>query len=486
MKKTRLLVLMLALALLVCGAIGISASAADGEPALTLKKNVSFLDNPSLVFAVEGVDEGAEVELRVYASADATEYYTAAAIEGGVVIDEVTYPAFYLAGIFPKDIANEVYVKAVSGEKESALLRYSILEFALEGIYKYTGVDDELAEIYKNIIDYSSGIQTLLARDGKFEGINAADYKYVDITDGNVDGKSNFITTEDTVTVSYTGAVPKEGKITFNGWNTTIDGVKSTSGNTITLGQVNKIEPNEVELQNQGQEMDGRSLNTSNKLGSLIFSDLITKGGTVSFEKDPVNPANTAMKITRPSSGGSFYIDYSGSSNLQFAKTVLEFRMLIVNDKDPATTEDNLINSTFIQVGYATGSSVLMSYNLNHSTNGYYSNFSKRNEASYVLNGANEWYENSKTYMKDNEWATVRLEYYNTGVAETTKTEMFINGVSCGTLNCYNSATANSKPCYSQDVHRVFFNGLSGTGYTIYLDNPSLYQYEIPAAEATE
>ena len=475
---------MLALALLVCGAIGITASA-ETEPTLTLKKNVSFVDTPSLVFAVEGVEAEADVELRVYASAEATEYYTATAIEGGVVIDEVEYPAFYLAGIYPKDIANEVYVKAVSGDKESAMLRYSILEFALEGIYTYTGVEgkEEVLDFFKNIINYSSSIQYMLSLSGKFDGINAADYRYVNITDGNVDGNSLFITTEDTVTVSYTGSIGKEGTTTFNGWNTTIDGVKGTSGTTITLGQVNKIEPNEVTLQNQGQEMDGRSLNSSNKLSKLNFANLITAGGSVSFVTDPVNPKNTAMKITRSSSGGSFYIDYTGDSNLSFAKTVLEFRMLIVNDKDPSTTEDNLINSTFLQVGYATGSSILMSYNLNHSTNGYYSQFAKRNESNYVLNGTNGWLDNQKTYMKDNEWATIRLEYYNTGVAETTKTELFVNGVSCGTLNCYNNATANSNPCYSQDVHRVYFAGLSGTGYTIYIDNPSLYQYEIPAAE---
>ena len=479
MKKTRFLVLVLALMLLIAGAVGVSV-AAEGEPSLSIaKKNVSFTSSPILVFAVEADGVAKEdIELHVFESKEATEYYNATYL-GDETIDEVTYHTYYIDAVAPKDIANEVYVQAVAGEVKSEKMRYSVLEFALEGIAKYAGVADKerVLAFYQSIIDYSSGIQYMLGE--KFDGINAADYRYVDITNGTVDGKSNFITTDDIVTVSYTGTAIKEGTTTFNGWKTTIDGVKSTSGNAVKLGQVNKIEPNLVQLQNQGQEMDGRSL-SSNKLSKLDFNNFITAGNSVKFVKDPVNSANTVLKIERTVSSGnpSFYIDYTGNSNLQFARTVLEFRILIVNDNNPETTEDNLVNSSFLQVGYATGNSILQSYNLNHDSNGY-SQLAKRNESSYVLNGANDWYDNSKTHIKDNEWATVRLEYYNTGVAETTRTELFINGVSCGSLNCYNNATANSKPCYEQDVHRVFFTGLSGINFTIYIDNPSLYQYEI-------
>ena len=244
MKKIKLLVLALSIVLLTVCAIGISASA-DGKPSLSIaKKNVSFLDTPTLVFAIEAIGvEADDIELRVYNAPDATEYYTASTMSNQI-IGGVEYPAFYIAGVYPKDIANEVYVKAVSGNVESEMFKYSVLEYALEGISKYSGVEgkERLLSFYQNIIEYSSDIQYALSLSGKFDGINASDYNYVKVSGGTINGFSTATVADGNVTLRLTDNVPSGKK--HVGWSVTAgDDSRTVSGNTIEITDSCTIAP---------------------------------------------------------------------------------------------------------------------------------------------------------------------------------------------------------------------------------------------------
>ena len=156
MKKIKIFVFVIALALLISGVIGVSTSAQSEQSLSVVKKNVSFTDTPTLVFAIEAVGVRADdIELRVYDSPDSTDYYTANAMSNQV-IGGIEYPAFYVKGVYPKDISKEVYVKAVAGDVESEMLKYSVLEYALEGISTYSNLEgkERLLSFYQSSVIY--------------------------------------------------------------------------------------------------------------------------------------------------------------------------------------------------------------------------------------------------------------------------------------------------------------------------------------------
>ena len=494
MKKTRLLVLMLALALLVCGAIGITASA-ENEPALTLKKNVSFVDTPSLVFAVEGVEAEADVELRVYASAEATEYYTATAIEGGVVIDEVEYPAFYLAGIYPKDIANEVYVKAVSGDKESAMLRYSILEFALEGIDTYKGVNDELAAFYQNIIDYSSGIQKYLG--DKFVGVNAADYNYVKVEDGTIGGYSTAVLADGEYEVTLTGSAP--AGLTHVGWTV---GSTEFTGNTVTISESCTVTPkyqaSVVTLQpgekfDDGRVVDAASGYITNSSGTNTrIRYYKTNSGTAGLQSgdaieivnDPANSGNKVLKFTDGSTesytsvhiqASPDYAEYS-SDNKDNKGVKTTFETLLYIEEYPELSFTN--NQTVAQPMFTqSGRSTALQFNITYSTEKgkfYFAPTSTGAVMTTLFTDSN--------YFSANEWVAIRFEWYQYDLRaeQDAIIKLYINNVHAANITpptamLEASGTSGESLHGTKDVDHMMWKGFSTSRAVMYFDNLSIY-----------
>ncbi|MBQ8688744.1 MAG: hypothetical protein IJ515_00060 [Clostridia bacterium] len=464
MKKTRLLVLMLALALLVCGAIGITASA-ETEPTLTLKKNVSFVDTPSLVFAVEGVEAEADVELRVYASAEATEYYTATAIEGGVVIDEVEYPAFYLAGIYPKDIANEVYVKAVSGDKESAMLRYSILEFALEGIDTYKGVNDELAAFYQNIIDYSSGIQKYIGDTDT----NVADYNYVKVEDGTIGGYSTAVLADGEYTVTLTGSAP--AGLTHIGWTV---GATEFTGNTVTISESCTVAPKYEASNNPVMSdyqtfsditLNGTTLVGTKKMNKVSVATLKT-GETVEIADDPTDAANKVLKyvdIVQSSGASAIRV---GEAQVSQAISTFEARVYI-----PSADYKHEGTREYIgQWGFYKGGDKKTAFDISYDA-----------ENNFVISCSNteenDSIEGSATYKVDadtifDQWVVIRFEHHNSTDTTKIKTLVYINNQLVLTCNRYKDAA---------DVNNFRVCGYSSSAGTVYFDDMSFTEVAFPA-----
>ena len=485
---------MLALALLVCGAIGITASA-ETEPTLTLKKNVSFVDTPSLVFAVEGVEAEADVELRVYASAEATEYYTATAIEGGVVIDEVEYPAFYLAGIYPKDIANEVYVKAVSEDKESAMLRYSILEFALEGIDTYKGVNDELAAFYQNIIDYSSGIQKYIGDTDT----NVADYNYVKVQDGTIGGYSTAVLADGEYTVTFTGSAP--AGLTHIGWTV---GATEFTGNTVTISESCTVTPkyqaSVVTLQPGETFDDGRVVDAAdgyikNSSGTKTkIRYYKTNSGTVGLQSgdaieivnDPANSGNKVLKFTDGSTSNytSVHIDASpdrveysaDNKDNKGVKTTFETLLYIEEYPDVSFTNNQTVAQPMFTTG---GRSTALSFNITYST--------EEEQFYFALTTAGtgaaltETFTKS-TYFNANEWVAIRFEWYQYDLRAEEKAiiKLYINNVHAADITPPTSMlTAKGESGESlygtNDVDHMMWKGLSSSKAVMYFDNLSMY-----------
>ena len=155
MKKgtTKIILLVLSLALLVGAAIGISVSANTTAPDI-ISKNVKTSGNFCLQFAVDpatvigddvtltiynqdptGLEGDALTEATVQTITKAKTDTELVALDGDKVQDDEVI-VFDTKGVSAKDIADVWYIKTASGGAESALETYSVREYAFERLYK--------------------------------------------------------------------------------------------------------------------------------------------------------------------------------------------------------------------------------------------------------------------------------------------------------------------------------------------------------------
>lgn len=239
MKNKKLIVLILSLALLISGILCISVSAeaeADPTEISIYKKNLSFVNSPTLAFAVAHDGSASKVSLNVWnaepAESKAPDYVVTESSSQNIGGTDCT--VFYIKGEHPKNVSEEVWVQAVAGDIKSETVRFSILEFALAGIEGGTDV-----ERYQSIIDYATSAQKWLGYTDA-NGKTADEYVYVTVEGGTVNGYS-------------TGVYPKGTAITPVGENVSMWSVESRSnkanvyyGQSITLNANTKITPNNV------------------------------------------------------------------------------------------------------------------------------------------------------------------------------------------------------------------------------------------------
>ena len=241
MKKTKLLVLILSLALLVSGIVGISASAADADSTVAIEgKSISYMEVSTLVVAVSYENaELAEVKLNVWygeKAGDPTVLTTTETIE----VNEKDCAMFVLDGTPAKDIADRVYYEAfIEGtEVKTALESYSVLEYALEGVVN--SADAAEAARYQSIITYATSVQEWLKADGKFEGILAKDYSYVQIEGGTLDGTAVKGVYANGTTITPVGEDVSNWAMDVNGAITVI-----AAGESFTVNGNANIEPSD-------------------------------------------------------------------------------------------------------------------------------------------------------------------------------------------------------------------------------------------------
>ena len=196
MKTTKILSLVLAVMLLVVGAVAVTASA-DATPELEIaSKNLSYESNISIVFAVKANNTAVAPVLNVYTGDPTEQTLTPVTVKATYTpdnsLEKVGYAdayIFFTPGIVAKALESEIYVQAVvtvnSVEYKSEVERYSVVEYCHEMNAQKSTTD------YNDIIEYSARIQKMLEADGKFSGAYATDYKYVTIKGGTLDGKYN-------------------------------------------------------------------------------------------------------------------------------------------------------------------------------------------------------------------------------------------------------------------------------------------------------
>lgn len=203
-KNTKLLVLVLSLALMIGAVVGITAQAAESDP-IILSQNVEYGGNYALMYAIKADSVKAdEVTLAVYANAECTgeplwDKTVKATAENQETVKGTACYVFTTAGIAAKDMDVQYYVKVTAGEGET-VKRYSVAEYLYERLYK-NGVafskeegNVKRAELYNTVLLYGKQAQDVLCNyNNKTEDDRTTfvtDMKYVFVADGagTVDG----------------------------------------------------------------------------------------------------------------------------------------------------------------------------------------------------------------------------------------------------------------------------------------------------------
>ena len=242
MKKSRILVLVLTLALIVCAAFAITASAEEGNVAI-LSKNVAYSSNVQMMFAVDVTVEEANDVVVTYYFESAPEAICTATLNNvanpdTIYTDEegVKHPSFSTIGIPAKEYGDKVYVAAQmkGAAAEAEYVEYSVAEyfyeklFAGEYIYATEGADYNRKDLYLSYLRCGAAAQNVLINDkypDKAETV-VTKYNYVALGNGVAGAESGFYADGESLTLTYGGTTPANKQ--FSGWQITrFEGVEA-------------------------------------------------------------------------------------------------------------------------------------------------------------------------------------------------------------------------------------------------------------------
>lgn len=173
MKNRKLLVLILALSLLLCAVIGISASAEDEKTPDIISHNVQYDEVFSLMYAVDAASvKEAPVTLNLYyddpaSGAEIKKSYTAyePRIERIDGVETLVY-VFTTEGVAAKFLDKNFYVQAVDKSGAvSEVERYSVLEYLLVRLYGGQTITEGQRALYEDVISFASSAQRVLINE---------------------------------------------------------------------------------------------------------------------------------------------------------------------------------------------------------------------------------------------------------------------------------------------------------------------------------
>ena len=258
-KTAKLLVLILSLALLIGSAVGIAVSAEGAKTPEIISKNVYYGGNNHIMYAVDAstVNEG-PVTLYFYDDADKaaalaeTEWtYTAdAPVTENIGGEDKSVYVFNTLGIAPTEFTKNFYAVAVdSTDAKSAVVRYSLLEYYLDMLYRNdiksatSGEGAAMKAVFENEIASAASIQDLLFNYNDTDTDDlpyvADDYCYAAIVDGaTIDGaySSGIYTPGSKITLTSTdGSVATWQVTVYNSDYSVKSSEKVANGTQISL-----------------------------------------------------------------------------------------------------------------------------------------------------------------------------------------------------------------------------------------------------------
>lgn len=190
-KTLKLLSAIIGIALLLCAAVAITASAEDAKTPEIFSFNVEYSEKYALMYAVDAstVAEG-PVTLDLYTKepaegVESIRSYTVDTPET-ITVSGTEYSAyvFYTDGVAPKNLTQIFYARAVDSEgNKGNVVRYSVVEYMYQRLSGQQSITDNQRNLYVKSLELASAAQQVLIND-KNEGTEndvtlASDYSYV-------------------------------------------------------------------------------------------------------------------------------------------------------------------------------------------------------------------------------------------------------------------------------------------------------------------
>lgn len=491
-KYSKIIVFALSLALLIGAAVGIVANAENSESAPEiLAKNIEYGDTLKFMVAIDPESVGGEgktVTFSVYEGdpdnngkmlgKSATAVYEDTS-ETNLEVDSA-YIGTATYGISPLAYGENYYL-VVECDGAKTVTQYSAIEYFLERLYGDDIINaTEEAEllqkdIYENAIAYGSSVQKYAKYEGKFNGTNVADYNYVKVEGGTINGASTAIVADGDVTVALTETVPSGKKHT--GWSITVgDETAEVTGNTVTITDSCTIAPifeanGSVETVSEGETFDTQP--AVNDAGYYAVNKIIARGTTGAetdtgiFEvvADPKNSNNSVAKLGKTQYGVdnsknvSYLVSYTSKKTAP-SLIVFETKILI----NPVDTTDATKDPTILQIGMSKGATTSHLLNFKQDMDGgeyfYFTAMSGATDSTLDEN-------NEANRIAFNEWAAVRIEVENTGDLTTTVTRLYINNILVGGFTGGGSKSTN-------DLDSGIIYYTTGSNPCVYIDNSSI------------
>lgn len=228
----RIISFALMLSLLVGMMAGFSVFAAETETVEIISKNLYYGDTFNIMYAVNSTSD--DVVLNIYTMNNDGELELAVTVDDydtedvkGVANAKVFTSAI---GVPAQNIDKEFYVQAVAGNTKSKMVKYSVLEYLYERLTVSTDVEPEQATMYKSLLAFADAADVVVNKDTT---TNIANYAYVRVTNGTVDGTNTAAmvmagTALDKLTTTY---VPETGKVLA--WNVEENDLNGISSNKV-------------------------------------------------------------------------------------------------------------------------------------------------------------------------------------------------------------------------------------------------------------
>ena len=480
MRKSKFIVLALALVLLITSAFALTAMAEDATtPTLEIvSKNLSYEDNIRILFAVKSENVGdATVKLNVY-EADPTD-------DAALEPEETVSPSYtesinnygecgvyFTTGIAAKYLQKQIYVQAEVTVNDvtykSEVERYSIVEYCHEMIAKES-TPAEKDEIYATVIEYGAAIQKLLSadkdKDGnpKYDGALATAYNYVTIEGGTLDGRYNTGIYLDKAEITPVGeGVDGWTVITYaNDGTSTTDGVKL--GNSFQVG---------------GRTEITAGMPATYKAGTETFESC-TVGGTMPgwMSSNPdYTKAITSDTVYDKTSNVFKATTNAGGKNLTISKTYSD--SYTANGTGASAGEATAFEISFdLKFDAPSGSTSIGSYHImfdNASGNAVYY-LQIMGDAGYRIGIKNNqsdstgsvWLPN--TFLA-NEWHNYRFKIYVPDGGSELVVSIYVDGAESAAVTY--KAQKNAGHTAASQISQFRFQSTSNTvGGSIYMDN---------------
>lgn len=455
---TKALTLVIALALLVCGAFAISASA-DNEASANIELvTLNYGGEVRIAYTLSLSGTTAEnVVLKIYDNPALTGDPYVSAFSGDYY-EEVS-PIYYSKGVSAKDLADYMWAvpcDKASGEALGRACRYSVAHYCYATLAD-ASADEDLKILAEDLLAYGASAQTRLINIGNIASeplVTDYNYVYTKTSGVTLDGYSSGLYAPDAKVIpSYSGDKTISSWTVTNADGTSYSVSISEAANGFTVEQNAIIAP-EFEISkvvadfSEGFIQDAPVTSTKDDEDSYanIADDATSHTGTeIVYEiADPLGGTNNALKVSstgvKQKQAGRTDVAVSGEGNCY----VFETDIYIASTKSGEFTRLNFRDTEGNAVArfMLCGNGQIKDYNT---------------DTSVVL-----------CTIDKNEWVTLRIEYYKSSVAEENSYKIFADGVLIA--QSYGAYKVSDAPI---SVVRLQHQRLST--YVTYYDNMSAY-----------